>query len=63
MSYENPSVDVFVDLKMTYSSVDRERRWMVLARFRVPETMLTIIGQFHESIRARVRTVDGELYE
>ena len=48
---------------MTYSSVDREGRWVVLARFRVTETILTIIGQFHESMRSRVRTDDGEHYE
>ena len=53
----------WVDLKMTHSSVDQERRWVVLARFRVPETMLTIVGQFHENMRARVRTDDGEHYE
>ena len=58
-----PLLIFFVDLKMTYSSVDRERRCVVLARFRVPETMLTIIGQFHDSMRARVRTGDGEHYE
>ena len=53
----------FVDLKMAYSSVDRERRWVVLARFRVPETMLIIISQFHGGMRARVRTNDGEHHE
>ena len=58
-----PLLMFFVDVKMTYSSVDRERRWVVLARFRVPMTMLIIIGQFHESMRARVRTDDGEHYE
>ena len=36
---------------------------MVLARFGVPETMLTIIRQFHEGMRARVRTDDGEQSE
>ena len=53
----------FVDLKMTYSSVDRERGLVVIARFRVPEAMLTIIGQFDESMRARLRTDDGENYQ
>ena len=32
----------------------------MLARFGVPENMLTVIRQFHEGIRARVRTDDGE---
>ena len=33
---------------------------MVLARFGLPEVMLTIIRQFHEGMRARMRTDDGE---
>ena len=33
---------------------------MVLARFGVPEKMLTVIRQFHEGIRTRVCTDDGE---
>ena len=32
----------------------------MLARFGVPEKMLTVIRQFHEGMRARVRTDDGE---
>ena len=60
-----PLLRFLVDFRddMDYSSVDLERRWMVLARFRVPQTMLTIFGQLHESMRARVRTDDGEHYE
>ena len=53
----------FVDLKMPYCSFDRERRLLVLSCFGVPGTMLTIIGQFYESMRARVRTDDGEQYK
>ena len=33
---------------------------MVLARFGVAEQMLTVIRQFHEGMRARVGTEDGE---
>ena len=58
-----PLLMFFVDLKMIYSSIDRERRWVGLTGLRVPEMMLTIIGQFHESMRARVRTDDGKHYE
>ena len=29
-------------------------------RFGVPEKMLTVLRQFHESMRARVRTDDGK---
>ena len=36
---------------------------MVLARFGVPEKMLTTIRQFPEGMRARVRTDDGEKFE
>ena len=50
----------FSDLQKAYDSVDRELLRMVLTRFGVPEKMLTVIRQFHEGIRARVRTDDGE---
>ena len=50
----------FIDLQKAYDSVDRELLWVVLARFGVPEKMLTVIRQFHEGMRARVRTDDGE---
>ena len=50
----------FIDLQKAYDSVDREMLWVVLARFGVPEKMLTFIRQFHEGMRARVRTDDGE---
>ena len=32
----------------------------LLARFGVPEKMLTVVRQFHEGMRARVRADDGE---
>ena len=32
----------------------------MLARFGVPDNILTVIRQFHEGMRARVRTDDGE---
>ena len=50
----------FIDLQKAYDSVDRELLWIVLARFGVPEKMLTVIRQFHEGMRTRVRTDDGE---
>ena len=46
----------FIDLQKAYDSVDRELLWVVLARFGVPEKMLTVIRQLHEGMRARVRT-------
>ena len=50
----------FIDLQQAYDSVDRELLWVVLARFGVAENMLTVIRQFHEGMRARVCTDDGE---
>ena len=50
----------FIDLQKAYDSVDRELLWVVLERFGVPEKMLTVIRQFHEGMRARVGTDDGE---
>ena len=50
----------FIDLQKAYDSVDRELLWVVLARFGVPDKMLTVIRQFHEGMRARVCTDDGE---
>ena len=34
--------------------------WKVLARFGVPAKMLAVIRQFHDGMRACVRTDDGE---
>ena len=50
----------FIDLQKEYDSVDRELLWVVPARFDVPEKTLTVIRQFHEGMRARVCTDDGE---
>ena len=50
----------FVDLTKSYDSVDRTLLWAVLARFGVPPKMLTVIRHFHDGMRARIRTDDGE---
>ena len=49
-----------IDLPKAHDSVDRELLWVVLARFGVPEKRLTVIRQFHEGMRARMRRDDGE---
>ena len=48
-----------IDLQKQYDSVDRELLWAVLARFGVPQKMLTSIHQFHEGMPVRVRREDG----
>ena len=49
-----------VDLQKAYDSVVRELLCVVLARFGVPDNVLTVIRQFHEGVRARVRTANGK---
>ena len=53
----------FIDLQKTHDSVDRKLLWLALVRFGVPDNMLTVIRRFHEGMRARVRTDDGEYSE
>ena len=49
-----------IDLQKAYDSVDGKLVGIVLARVGVAEKMLTVIRQFHEDMRARVRTDDRE---
>ena len=48
----------FIDLQTTYDSVDRELLWQVLTRFSVPAKMITAVHQYHDGMRACVRTDD-----
>ena len=48
----------FTDLTNAYHSVDRTLLWTVLARFGVPQNMISVIRQFHDGIRACVRLDD-----
>ena len=48
----------FIDIQKAYN--DRELLWEVLSRSGVPTKMLTIIRNFHEGMRMRGRTDDGE---
>ena len=45
----------FIDLTKVYDSVDRTLLGTVLARFGVPQTMISVIRQFHDGMRACVR--------
>ena len=44
----------FIDLTKAYDSVDRTLLWTVLARFGVPQNMISVIRQFHDGMRACV---------
>ena len=48
----------FIDLTRAYDSVDRTLPWTVLARFGVPQNIISVICQFHDGIRACVRHDD-----
>ena len=47
-----------IDLTKAYDSVDRTLLWSVLARFGVPQNMISVIRQFHDGMRACVRLDD-----
>ena len=48
----------FIDLTKAYDSVDRTLLWTVLARFGVPQIIMSAIRQFHDGMRACVRLDD-----
>ena len=49
----------FIDLTKAYEhSVDRTLLWTVLARFGVPQNMISVIRQFHDGMQACVRLDD-----
>ena len=50
----------FIDLTKAYASVDRTLLWTLLARFGVPQNMMSVIRQFHDGMRACVR-LDGRM--
>ena len=45
-----PLYECFIDLTKAYDSVDRTLFWTVLARFGVPQNMISVICQFHDSM-------------
>ena len=53
----------FIDLQKAYDSVDRTLLWQVLARFGTPPKMIEVIRQFHDGMRACVRSDDGRCSE
>ena len=48
----------FIDLTKSYDSVDRTLLWRVLARFGVPQNMISVIRRLHDDMRACVRFDD-----
>ena len=53
----------FVDLQKAYDSVDHTLLWQVLARLGTPPQMIEMIRQFHDGMRACVRSDDGRCSE
>ena len=53
----------FIDLQKAYDSVDRTLLWQVLACFGTPPQMIEVIRQFHDGMRACVRSDDGRCWE
>ena len=49
----------FVDLQKAYDAVDRTLLWQVLTRIGVPSQIIAVIQQFHDGMRACVRSDDG----
>ena len=55
---EIPLYVCFIDLTKAYDSIDRTLLWTVLARFGVPQDMISVIRYFHDGMRAGVRLDD-----
>ena len=53
-----PLYACFIDLTKAYGPVDRTLLWKELARFGVPQNMISVIRQFHDGMRACVRLDD-----
>lgn len=51
----------FAHVKKAYDPVYRELLWEVLARVGVSEEIPSLIRQFHDGMRDRVRMDNGEL--
>ena len=53
----------FIDLQKAYDSVDCTLLWQMLARFGTPPQIIEVIRQFHDGMRACVRSDDGRCSE
>ena len=52
----------FVDLKKAYDSVPREALWMILQKFGVPGSIISLVHSFHQGMSAKIR-IEGSLTE
>ena len=50
----------FIDLQKAYDSVPRNAMWMALRKLGVPDSIISLIGSFHQGRRATIQ-LDGEL--
>ena len=48
----------FIDIQKDYDSVDHTLLWQVLARLGLPPQMITVIREFHDRMKACVRSCD-----
>jgi hypothetical protein len=55
-----PLFSCFVDLTKAYDTVHRGLLWQVLAKFGVPPSMLSVIKDLHEGMKAVLLMGDGE---
>ena len=49
----------FIDIHKAYDSVAWNLLWQVLSRLGVPPQMITVIREFHDGMKACVRSSDG----
>ena len=52
----------FVYLTKAFNTVSRDRLWKILAKYGCPEKFISIVKQFHESMRAHVQD-NGDILE
>ena len=50
----------FIDLQKAYDSVPRNAMWMALRKLGVPDSIVSLIGSFHQGMTATIQ-LDGEI--
>ena len=55
---KNPLYVCFIDLTKAHNSVDRTLLWAVVARYGVPQNMISVVRRFHDGLRACVQLND-----